>query len=111
MMIPAIAVCLTLAACTDPEGEVRDAAERWLDALNADNTEAAQQMSTDETKGLIQMSKAMGESLAVGDYDITEVKMINDTTAEVTFEVEGETETRTLSLIKVNDDWKVGIKK
>jgi len=110
--VSTMALCLGLAACpSNPEGEARAAAEAWLDALNAGNLTAAQELSTEATKGLLQMASTMGESMAVGDYEIVEVKLTSDTAATVTVDAENEEENMVLNLGKIDGEWKVGFQK
>jgi hypothetical protein len=111
MKMSALAACLAVAACGSEESAVESAARNWLDALNDGNLTAAQEMSTDATKGLLQMASSMGESMAVGDYDILEVKMNSDTAAQVTVDVENDEKNMVLDMVKIDGDWKVGVRK
>ncbi|HLT91014.1 MAG TPA: hypothetical protein VKZ85_08740 [Woeseiaceae bacterium] len=97
---------LALAACGGgPEG----AAEAWLDALNKGDITRALELSTDETKALINLGNSLGENLAIGDYRIVKVNKISDTRAEVVVAAQdGES---TLDLRKIDGQWKVGFKK
>src|SRR5690606_18263153 len=98
---------LVLAACggSGPEST----AEAWLDALNDGNVTKALELSTEETKALINVGVALGENLAIGDYKIVRVNEVSDTRAEVVVSAQdGES---TLDLRKIDGEWKVGFKK
>lgn len=108
-----VAVALAASGCSSPETEATKSAREWLDALNAGNLTAAQEMSTRATAGLIQMGASMGESMAVGNYEIVDVEMISDTAATITVDVDaqGKQSNMVLDLIKIDGEWKVGTKK
>lgn len=101
-----VSALLVLAACGGgPEG----AAEAWLDALNSGDANAALELSTEETKALLQVGIALGEDLSIGDYEILSVSEVSDTLAEVVVSAkDGES---TLALRKIDGEWKVGFKK
>jgi hypothetical protein len=99
--------CLALAACgsSGPQG----AAEDWLDALNSGDLSVAMELSTEQTKALLNIASGMGEDIAIGDYKIVSVNEISDTRAEVVISAkDGES---TLDLRKIDGKWKVGFKK
>ncbi len=101
-----LAVLLALAGCG---GGPESAATAWLDALNSGNIEDALELSTDQTKALLNIGSSMGEDMSIGDYEILDVREISDTRAEVDISSsEGET---TLELRKIDGKWKVGFKK
>ncbi len=100
-----------LVACGGPEAGAEKAARQWLDALNDGNMTAAQEISTDATKAIMQMGSAMGQSMAVGKYKIKSIVMSNDNAATVTVEAEKENEDMVLDMVRVDGKWKVGIKK
>lgn len=110
-LVGAGALALTLAACGGAEGAAENAAKKWLDALNEGNLTAAAEMSTETTKALIQMAGAMGQSMGPGKYDITDVEMTGDTTAQVTVDAEKDKDDTVLNLVRVDGQWKVGFKK
>ncbi len=117
LMILAAAAAFALAACGGGGGGggsgsgPEKAARQWLDALNANNLTAAQEMSTDATKGMIIMAQSMGEDMAVGKYKITNVSTTSDNAAQVTVKVEGSGEEVMLDLVRIDGKWKVGIRK
>ena len=101
-----VCACLALAACG---GGPKSAAEAWLDALNRNDVAAALELSTEETKALLNVGLAMGEDLAIGEYKILSVKELSDSRAEVVVSAaDGES---TLALRKIDGQWKVGFKK
>ena len=105
-------LCLAgIVACSGPEAGAEKAARQWLDALNAGNVTAAQELSTEATKAIMQMGAAMGESMAVGKYKIKSVTMSGENAAQVTVDTEKETEDMVLDLVRIDGQWKVGIKK
>lgn len=110
-MAAAIAVMLAVTGCSNPQKDATKTARQWLDALNAGNLTAAQEMSTRMTAGLIQTGATMGENMAVGDYEIVDVEMINDTAATITVAVENKQSHMVLDLVKIDGNWKVGTKK
>jgi hypothetical protein len=100
-----------LAACGGPEAGAEKAARQWLDAVNDGNISAAQEISTESTKAMLQMGSAMGQSMAVGKYKIKEVTLANENSARVTVEAEKEADNMELDLVRVDGKWKVGVKK
>ncbi len=86
-------------------------AKDWLDALNAGQVTDAKKISTEQTQALIDMASAMGKSLAVGKYEIVDVRKISDTQAEVTFSTANKSKPQKLDLVRVDGDWKVAVRK
>jgi hypothetical protein len=102
-----LSLFLVLAACGGSGPEAT--AEAWLDALNSGDVTKALELSTEETKALLNVGVALGEDLAIGDYKIVRVNEVSDTRAEVVVSAQdGES---TLDLRKIDGQWKVGFKK
>ena len=104
-------LAVALVACGGPQAQAEKAAHAWLDALNAGNTSAAVEMSTEATKTLLTMGAALGQDMAPGEYAIKEVRMNGDAAAQVVVRMQGEESDTTLELVQVGDAWKVGVKK
>lgn len=94
-----------------PEAGAEKAARQWLDALNDNNLAEAQALSTESTAALIQMATAMGQSMAVGKYKITDVTATGDHSAVVTVDSAKEEQDMQLNLVRIEGDWKVGVQK
>lgn len=103
---------LALSGCGQSiEAGAEKAARQWLDALNANNLTEAQALSTEPTAALIQMSTAMGQSMAVGKYKIKNVAATGDHSAVVTVEAAKEEQDMQLNLVRIDGSWKVGVQK
>ena len=94
-----------------PETGAEKAARQWLDALNANNLSEAQALSTEPTAALIQMATTMGQSMAVGKYEIKNVTATSDTSAVVTVDSDKEEGDMQLNLVRIDGEWKVGVQK
>ncbi|MFZ5492834.1 MAG: DUF4878 domain-containing protein [Pseudomonadota bacterium] len=106
-------MALAVAGCGGPEGAARDAATKWMDDLNAGNVTAAIARSTEPTQALLQMGTAMGQSMGPGEYEITGVEMTGENTARVIVKSakDGADGPSTLDLVRVDGEWKVGMRK
>lgn len=109
-----VALLLALAACGGggPEADAERAARQWLDALNAGNIAAAQAISMEQTRAMLQMASAMGESgnMGPGNYAITDVTVNGDNAALVTVRDEDGDDV-VLDLVRVDGRWLVATRK
>jgi hypothetical protein len=105
-----LAVLLAVAACggSSPEAGAERAARQWLDALNAGNIAAAQAVSAEQTRAMLQMAAAMGESggMGPGRYSITDVTASGDNAARVTV-LDEDGDYVVLDMVRVNGQWLV----
>jgi hypothetical protein len=105
-----LAVLLAVAACggSSPEAGAEQAARQWLDARNAGNIAAAQAVSAEQTRAMLQMASAMGESgsMGPGRYSITDVTASGENAARVTV-LDEDGDYVELDMVRVNGQWLV----
>lgn len=107
----ALSLALLNGCGQSPEAGAEKAAKQWLDALNAGDLTAAQTLSTEPTAALIQMATAMGQSMAVGKYKISNVTATGDNSAVVMVDAQKDEQDMQLNLVRIDGDWKVGVQK